>query len=84
MKEAFEALLKNVAELFKVKSLVTLSLTAVLIVMLCGVFTPAQEFVTLYCTAYGAIITYFFTKGEKKAEKKTEVVEDYPEQTPGE
>jgi len=84
MKDAIITLLQNIAEIFKVKSLVTLSLTAVLVVMLVGVFTPPQEFVTLYCTAYGSIITYFFTKGEKDKASNVETKEEYPEQTPGE
>lgn len=59
-------ILENIADLFKVKSLITLSLTGVLIAMLVGAFNPSQEFVTLFCTAYGSIITYFFTKKEDK------------------
>ena len=58
-------ILENIADLFKVKSLITLSLTGVLIAMLVGAFNPSQEFVTLFCTAYGSIITYFFTKKEE-------------------
>lgn len=66
MKDAFICMLQNIAELIDVKSIVTLTLTGVLIAMLCGAFSPAQEFVALYCTSYGAIVTYFFTKDNNK------------------
>lgn len=62
MKEAITQLFTNIADIFKVKSLITLTLTGVLVAMLVGAFNPSQEFVTLFCTAYGSIITYFFTK----------------------
>jgi len=64
MKKVLETLFTNIADLFKVKSLITLALTGVMITMLVGAFTPSQEFITLFCTSYGAIITYFFTKQE--------------------
>lgn len=68
-------ILENIADLFKVKSLITLSLTGVLIAMLVGAFNPSQEFVTLFCTAYGSIITSFFTKKEEPKATKAEQID---------
>lgn len=65
MNEALTELITNIAKLFKVKSIVTLAMTGVLIAMLVGAFNPAQEFTALFCTSYGAIITYFFTRKDK-------------------
>lgn len=66
MKDALTLIIKNFADLINVKSIVTLTMTAVMILMLCGKFTPAKEFTALYCTSYGSIITYFFTKKDKE------------------
>lgn len=46
-----------------VKSFVTIIMTIGLIVLLLvpGI-NPPTEIVALYCTSYGSIITYFFTK----------------------
>lgn len=50
-----------------VKSFVTIIMTIGLIVLLLvpGI-NPPTEIVALYCTSYGAIITYFFTRNDKK------------------
>lgn len=52
-----------------VKSFVTIIMTIGLIVLLLvpGV-NPPTEIVALYCTSYGSIITYFFTR--KNEDKK--------------
>ena len=53
---------KKLKDLIDVKSIVTLAMTGALIALL---FTPQAvnpEAQSLFCTAYGAIITYFFTK----------------------
>mgnify|MGYP007126856320 CR=1 FL=1 len=50
------------AKLIDVKSIVTLGLTACMAALLFGPFDPPQEALALFCTSYGAIITYFFTK----------------------
>lgn len=49
-----------------VKSFVTIIMTIGLIILLLfpGI-NPPTEIVALYCTSYGSIITYFFTKGDK-------------------
>ena len=54
MKDAFTKLLK-------VKSLVTLAMTAALVALLFSGTEPSKELLSLFCTSYGAIITYFFT-----------------------
>jgi 4-hydroxybenzoate polyprenyltransferase len=52
-----------VANLLKVKSIVTLVMTGALVaLLLCPTINPPQEVLALYCTSYGAIITYFFTR----------------------
>ena len=49
-------------KLLDVKSLVTLAMTMALVALLfCGV-EPQRELLSLYCTSYGAVITYFFTR----------------------
>lgn len=63
---AFALLITNIANLFKVKSFVTISMTIGMILMLSGVFNPPQTILAIYSTAYGSIITYFFTKKEDK------------------
>lgn len=52
-----------------VKSFVTIIMTVGLIVLLLvpGI-NPPTEIVALYCTSYGSIITYFFTR--KSEDKK--------------
>ncbi|MEG2989255.1 MAG: hypothetical protein RR807_07605 [Oscillospiraceae bacterium] len=54
MKEKF-------AKLVDVKSIVTLAMTAALVALLFTGIEPAKELLALYCTSYGAVITYFFT-----------------------
>lgn len=50
-----------------VKSFVTIIMTIGLIVLLLVPnINPPTEIVALYCTSYGCIITYFFTRTEKK------------------
>lgn len=54
--------MKQLWKLVDVKSIVTLAMTGAMLALLfvpCPVNTEAQS---LFCTAYGAIITYFFTK----------------------
>lgn len=54
--------MKQLLKLLDVKSLVTLAMTAAMIALL---FYPVEvnpDAKSLFCTAYGAIITYFFTR----------------------
>lgn len=55
--------MKTVLEkLLSVKSIVTLVMTGCMAaLLLCGV-NPGQDVLALFCTSYGAIITYFFTR----------------------
>lgn len=54
--------MKQFLKLIDVKSLVTLAMTAAMIALLFTDATPNPEAQSLFCTAYGAIIAYFFTK----------------------
>ena len=52
-----------------VKSFVTIIMTIGLIVLLLVPnINPPTEIVALYCTSYGAIITYFFTRKKEESE----------------
>jgi len=55
---------EKLTKLIDVKSIVTLGLTACMAALLFGRFQPPQEALALFCTSYGAIITYFFTRKE--------------------
>lgn len=57
---------ERLSNLLSIKSLVTLALTAVLVVLLLSEIEPSKELLTLYCTSYGSVMTYFFTKKEEK------------------
>ena len=61
MKEKF---FERLMKLFEVKSLVTLSLTAGMLILLFGPYDPSKEVLGLFCTSFGAVITYFFTRKE--------------------
>lgn len=54
--------MKQLLKLLDVKSLVTLAMTGAMIALLFSPVDVNQDAVALFCTAYGAIITYFFTK----------------------
>lgn len=57
-----------------VKSFVTVIMTLGLIALLfVPNLEPPKEIIALYCTSYGSIMTYFFTrKDEKKTEEASE------------
>ena len=50
------------AKLIDVKSIVTLVMTVALVALLFSSREPAKELLALYCTSYGAVIAYFFTR----------------------
>lgn len=54
--------MKQILKLVDVKSLVTLAMSAAMIALLFYPGQPNAEALSLFCTAYGSIITYFFTK----------------------
>ncbi|MBR3752322.1 MAG: hypothetical protein IKK50_04235 [Ruminiclostridium sp.] len=61
--------MKQLLNLIDVKSIVTLAMTGALIALLFwpgGVNAEAQN---IFCTAYGAVITYFFTKRDNWEEE---------------
>lgn len=53
---------EQLARLIDVKSIVTIAMTFALIALLFAPIEPSREVLTLFCTSYGATITYFFTK----------------------
>ena len=55
---------EKLAKLMEVKSLVTLGLTFGMLALLFGPFEPPAEALGLFCTSYGAVVTYFFTRKE--------------------
>ena len=57
---------EKLAKLIDVKSIVTLGLTACMAALLFGPFDPPAEALALFCTSYGAVVTYFFTKKDKE------------------
>lgn len=61
-------LIRRLANLLSIKSVVTVIMTVVLAVMLLGNYQPPQELLTLYCTSYGAVLTYYFTRKDKDDE----------------
>lgn len=65
--------MKRIADLIDVKSIVTLAMTGAMIALLFAPVTPNAEAQSLFCTAYGAIITYFFTRPkQEKSEEEGE------------
>ena len=59
-----EIIVERLLKLFSIKSLVTLALTATLVALMFSDKEPNKELLTLFCTSYGAIMAYFFTKKE--------------------
>lgn len=55
---------RRLANLLSIKSIVTITLTVILAVLLLGEIEPSKELLTLYCTSYGSVMTFFFTKRE--------------------
>ncbi|HHX69564.1 MAG TPA: hypothetical protein GX708_16150 [Gallicola sp.] len=60
MKKAFETVLINIANLFKVKSIITLMIISTIsILVMKNVEIPSE-----YAAFAGSIVTYFFTKNK--------------------
>lgn len=60
MKKAFETLLTNIANLFKVKSIITLMIISTIsILVMKNIEIPSE-----YAAFAGSIVTYFFTKNK--------------------
>lgn len=62
--------MQQLYKLIDVKSIVTLAMTGAMIALLFAPGQPNTEAQSLFCTAYGAIITYFFTKRSREEEKE--------------
>lgn len=62
MEKAKEKLMINIAELFKVKTITTLFANALLGVIIIGKIKLEPEILTLFATAYTAIVTNYFSK----------------------
>ena len=60
--------MKKFYDLIDVKSIVTLAMTGALIALLFCPGVVNTEAQNLFCTAYGAVITYFFTKQDRWGE----------------
>ena len=67
--------MKKITDLIDVKSIVTLAMTGAMIALLFAPVTPNAEAQSLFCTAYGAIITYFFTRPQKSEEEAVETAD---------
>lgn len=65
-----DVLKQTISNLFKIKSVVTITMTIILACLLLGDYNPPQELLTLYCTSYGAVLTYYFTRKDEEEEKK--------------
>lgn len=59
-----EELTKRLTSLLSVKSIVTLAMTGAMIALLFTDIVADPELRSVFCTAYGSIITYFFTRKE--------------------
>lgn len=53
---------ERMLNLLSVKSLVTIMMTALMGVMLLCDVDPPKELLSLYCTTYGSVMTYYFTR----------------------
>lgn len=65
IKQALEKLLANVANLLKVKTIITIMVIGALTVAFLNGLVPVE----LYASIATAIITYYFTKAENKKEE---------------
>lgn len=57
----------KIAKLIDLKSIVTLIMTIALVALLFSPQKPSEDILAIYCTSYGAVITYFFTRKDKNS-----------------
>lgn len=57
---------ERLLNLITVKSVVTIFMTLLMGVMLLADVNPPKELLSLYCTTYGSVMTYYFTRKEEK------------------
>lgn len=55
---------ERLLNLISVKSIVTILMTILMAMMLCCEIDPPKELLSLYCTSYGSVMTYYFTRKE--------------------
>lgn len=55
-------IIEKIAKLVDLKSIITLAMTAGMILLLTGVFNPPDAVFALFSTSYGSIMTHFFVK----------------------
>ena len=60
--------LKKIAKLIDVKSLVTLVMTGALVALLFYPREVEKELLMLFSTSYGALVAYYFNRKEAKEE----------------
>lgn len=64
MSKAFEQLLKNIANLFKVKTILSISVILTICILTFKGIVSVEAFMSIA----GAVITYYFTKKNDKEE----------------
>jgi hypothetical protein len=72
-----EAIVLCFTNLFKVKSIVTITLTFGMVMLLSGKWNPSDAIQTLYSGIYGSVMTYYFTKDDKKKQETIDTEEKF-------
>lgn len=57
---------EKICKLIDVKSIVTLAMTLEMMVLLLTPVEPSKEILALFCTSYGSVMTYYFTKKDQQ------------------
>lgn len=57
---------EKICKLIDVKSIVTLAMTLEMMVLLLTPVEPSKEILALFCTSYGSVMTYYFTKSKEQ------------------
>ena len=66
-----EKIITIIANLFKIRSIVTLALTFGMLMLISGKWNPPEQIIALYSTTYGSIMTYFFVKQHEEDKEKS-------------
>ena len=62
MKRIARTLAEGLARLVEVKSIVTIAMTLAMVALLFRTDSVSGELLALFSSAYGSVITYFFTR----------------------
>lgn len=62
MKRITKTLAEGLAKLVEVKSIVTIAMTLAMVALLFRTDAVSGELLALFSSAYGSVITYFFTR----------------------